>query len=54
MTPEASLVTGLLAGAMYYGLSSTLCKVKIDDVVDVVSIHLGKLGGLICVQGTDF
>ena len=44
MEPWAALVTGMLGGWIYLGLSKLLIRLKIDDAIDAIPVHAG--GGL--------
>lgn len=39
--PWAAAVIAIAAGFVYMGLSSLMVKLKIDDPVDAVAVHLG-------------
>lgn len=48
--PWAAVVIGIIAGWVYYGASKLLIKLKIDDAVDAVPVHLGNgMWGMIAV-----
>lgn len=38
--PEGAMIIGIVAGFVYYGASSMLKKMQIDDVVDAAPVHL--------------
>jgi ammonium transporter, Amt family len=40
VTPWAAVVIGVIAGWVYYGASKLLIKLKIDDAVDAIPVHL--------------
>jgi Amt family ammonium transporter len=41
MHPWAACCTGLIAGLVYYGYSKVTPRLKIDDPVDAIALHLG-------------
>ena len=40
VTPWAAVIIGMIAGWVYYGASKLLIKLKIDDAVDAIPVHL--------------
>jgi ammonium transporter, Amt family len=50
VNPWAAIIIGLISGWVYYGGSKLLIKLKIDDAVDAIPVHLGNgIWGLIAV-----
>ncbi|XP_071831220.1 putative ammonium transporter 1 isoform X2 [Apostichopus japonicus] len=47
-----AFVTGVLAGAVYIGVSALVLKLKIDDPLDAVAVHFG--GGLLGILTVPF
>ena len=41
MHPFAACCTGLIAGLVYYGYSKVTPRLRIDDPVDAIALHLG-------------
>ena len=50
VAPWASVIIGIVAGRVYYGFSTLLLKMRIDDAVDAIPVHFANgVWGVIAV-----